>query len=41
MSKVLMIDYEKCTGCRICEMACSAKHEGAINPFQSRIKIVK
>jgi len=24
-----------------CEMVCSAKHEGAINPFQSRIKIIK
>ena len=28
MAKVLMIDYEKCAGCRTCEMACSIKHEG-------------
>lgn len=41
MSKVLIIDYEKCIGCMICEMVCSAKHEGVINPCQSRIKIVK
>lgn len=35
-----MIDYGKCVGCRTCEMVCSAKHEGVINPSQSRIKIV-
>ena len=36
-----MIDYEKCTGCRLCELVCSVKHEGASNPSRSRIKIVK
>jgi len=36
-----MIDYQKCTGCETCEAACSAKHEGAINPFESRIRIIK
>lgn len=41
MSKVLMVDYGKCTGCLTCEMACSVKHEGLINNFQSRIKIIK
>ena len=41
MAKVLMIDYEKCTGCRICEQVCSVKHEGVSNPARSRIKIVK
>ena len=41
MAKVLMIDYEKCTGCRLCELVCSVKHEGASNPARSRIKIVK
>ena len=41
MAKVLMIDYEKCTGCRLCEQACSVKHEGASNPARSRIKVVK
>lgn len=41
MAKVLIIGYEKCVGCGTCEMVCSAKHEGVINPFQSRIKIVK
>lgn len=41
MAKVLMIDYEKCTGCRLCEMVCSVYHEGVVNPELSRIKIVK
>ena len=41
MGKVLMLDMEKCTGCRTCELVCSVKHEGAANPSKSRIKIVK
>lgn len=41
MANVLMIDYEKCTGCRMCELVCSVKHEGVSNPARSRIKIVK
>ena len=41
MAKVLVIDYERCTGCRICELVCSVKHEGVSNPARSRMKIVK
>lgn len=41
MANILMIDYEKCTGCRLCELVCSVKHEGVSNPTRSRIKIVK
>jgi len=41
MAKVLMVDYEKCTGCRLCEQVCSVKHEGVSNPARSRIKVVK
>jgi Fe-S-cluster-containing hydrogenase component 2 len=41
MTKALIIDYEKCVGCRTCEMACSARHTATINPHQSRISIVK
>jgi carbon-monoxide dehydrogenase iron sulfur subunit len=39
--KVLAIDYEKCTGCRECELACSVFHTGASNPSRSRIKVIK
>lgn len=41
MAKVLMLDYDKCTGCRLCELVCSVKHEGVANPERARIKIVK
>lgn len=41
MPKVLTVDPEKCTGCRICEIACSVNKEGAANPRLSRIKVIK
>jgi carbon-monoxide dehydrogenase iron sulfur subunit len=41
MAKVLVIDYQKCTGCRICEQVCTVKHAGVVNPARSRIKIIK
>jgi len=41
MEKVLMIEYEKCTGCRLCELVCSVMHEGVSNPARSRIKVMK
>ena len=40
-NKVLTIDYDKCTGCRTCEMACSLQHEAAVNPSLSRIQVIK
>lgn len=41
MEKMLVVDHEKCTGCRLCEMACSVKHTGVNNPLRSRIHIIK
>ena len=41
MSKVLKINIDKCTGCRTCEMVCSLKKEGIVNPSKSRIKIAR
>ena len=41
MGKVLMINYEKCTGCRLCELVCSVMHHGVSNPSRSRISVVK
>ena len=41
MGKVLAINPEKCTGCRLCELVCSAHHDGVSNPSRSRIKVMK
>jgi carbon-monoxide dehydrogenase iron sulfur subunit len=41
MEKILVVDHEQCTGCRACEMVCSVKHTGAINPTRSRIHVIK
>ncbi len=41
MGKVLVVNYEKCTGCRLCELVCAVKHDGVSNPTRSRIKVIK
>jgi len=41
MEKVLVVEHEKCTGCRLCELVCSVYHDGVCNPARGRIKIVK
>lgn len=42
--KKIKVDVDKCTGCRACEMACSAFHAlprySTINPARSRIRVV-
>jgi len=37
VEKVLFVDPEKCTGCKVCELICSLHHENEINPMKSRI----
>lgn len=41
MQKMILIDYGKCTGCRYCETACAAQHEGLCNPSLARIKVMR
>jgi len=41
MGKVLQVDFEKCTGCRLCENVCAVFHDGVSNPARSRIKVIK
>ncbi len=37
----LMVEPEKCTGCRTCELFCSLKNQGEVNPARSRIHVVR
>ncbi len=40
--KWIEADKNKCTGCRMCEVYCSLKHNKQIaNPYESRIRIKK
>ena len=35
----IIIDETKCTGCRLCEIACAVHHTGTANPEKSRIRV--
>ena len=37
--KVLVRNADKCTGCRLCELACSFGHTGLFKPSVARIKV--
>lgn len=39
--KFIVSDPEKCTGCGICEIVCSAVKEGGFNPLLSRIRKIR
>ena len=39
MAKALVVNLEKCTGCRTCEMACSFMHYGEYNPTKSAVQV--
>ncbi len=41
LGHVLAIDYEKCTGCRNCELACSVAHYNEFSPARARIQVIK
>ncbi len=41
MVRWIFVDYEKCSGCRACEVECSLTHEGIIWREASRIRIVE
>lgn len=41
MLKTLIVDAQKCVGCRTCESYCALKHEGTCNPLRARIHVVK
>lgn len=37
---MINVDISKCTGCRMCETACSFFHSGAVNRHSARIKVI-
>ncbi len=41
MASMLLVDHEKCTGCRSCELACAVAKEGVANPARGRITAVR
>lgn len=41
MAKTLITNYEKCTGCRQCELVCSVHHTGNSNPTRANIHVIK
>ncbi len=40
MTKMLVVDHLKCTGCRLCEVACSVNKNGVSNPARARIAVI-
>lgn len=38
--KIITVNPDRCTGCRLCELACSMKNTGEFNPARSRIRVI-
>ena len=41
MRMILLVDVDKCTGCRLCELICSIQHYRVFNPRRSRITVIR
>ena len=41
MAYVLEVDYQKCTGCQSCTVACALKRERICSPVLGRIQVVR
>ena len=39
--KSVVVDKDKCTGCRVCEYICSIYHPCVFNPSRSHIKVTR
>ena len=38
--KMIVVNANKCSGCRLCELACSLKMVGEFNPARARMKVI-
>jgi carbon-monoxide dehydrogenase iron sulfur subunit len=38
--KIITVNPDRCTGCRLCELACSLKNTGEFNSARSRIRVM-
>jgi len=41
MRNIIFVDTDKCTGCRVCEVACSYFKNGRVNPRKARIRVTR
>jgi anaerobic carbon-monoxide dehydrogenase iron sulfur subunit len=41
ISRMILCDVRTCVGCRMCEVACSSHHFGAVSPGWARIRVAK
>ncbi len=41
MKKVLIVDPDKCSGCRICELVCSLRGGNEANPRKAHIRVIR
>lgn len=41
MSQTVIVDMDKCTGCRLCELICSLEQFGVCNPQKSYIRVLR
>ncbi|MFQ5666912.1 MAG: 4Fe-4S dicluster domain-containing protein [Candidatus Binatia bacterium] len=39
--RMLAVDHTRCTGCRLCEIACSLHQDGVANPAAARLAVVR
>lgn len=39
--KMLVVDHARCTGCRLCEIACSLHQDDVSNPAAARLAVVR
>ena len=41
MEKTIVVDAERCTGCKVCELICSLHHQDECNPRKSYIRVLQ